>query len=569
MGVNRLYFLTVLAFALAVVMGLTATRPSLIHSVDLADVTCFTGAESVEAAFSAPPEALDCTGRRNAGRFERFVRARSDLARLDLIPPGPLVLQTNPTSFDSMLIRLDYADGTQRLIDVDAQMAVRNWDAGGSFWVPIPRGASPLAVIDRVVERPRSPTLFARMTLSNATEAQARHYGRTLLYVLICGVLLVPIIYDLLFYRVLRARFMIWHVGMTLGTLLYVLFNSGIVLLLVPDMPGRWRFAGTFLAMSLTILGTARFSLLILEEGSLAPRWRLTIMAPALVNLALAALLLLDFEALRMWIVDAYLVSLVPVVLSAGAVVALAVSRGSRAALFLAAAYSGLILAGGAQVIASLWRSDLTVLLDDAVYAALVLLVIGTSVAVGDRLMVIKAEGDRARLTARRLGTMATSDGLTGLLNRRAFDRHRRLAPGRALLLADIDRFKAVNDTFGHQRGDQVLCQAARTLAAVIAARGKGEVYRLGGEEFAVLVAAAKAADMAALAETLRAAIEAAGGAPDEPDLPGITISIGAVLGAGQLMSAAIADADAALYRAKKGGRNRWELAPGDAEYAI
>lgn len=566
MGVNRLISWAALALA-AVSIALAWAGPAAARPVELASATCTGGAGSAEAAFAIPAAALDCSSSRFERR-ERFVRARIDLAKVELLPPGRLSWQTDPTSFDSMLIRLDYVDGTQRLIDVDAQMAVRNWDANGNFWVPIQQDGTQLDAIDLVVERPQSRAVLSRMTLSAFGEASALNYSRTLLYVLVCGMLLVPLIYDLLFYRVLRARFMAWHLVMTAGTLLYVLFNSGLILVMLPDMQSMTRYGGVYVAMSLAVLGLARFSSLILEEGVVSSRLSRALTWAAVANLALSLLTLIDFEPFRMRIVDVYLLSMMPVIGALVAVLVVALRQGSRAAVFLAAAYAGLIVAGTTQVLASLGLFARAEIIDESIYVALVILVLGTSAGVGDRFLVIKAERDRARLTAAKLGAMANSDGLTGLRNRRAFDQNRRLAKGRALLVIDVDRFKAINDTFGHQRGDAALCHVARVIERTLVNRKHAEVYRLGGEEFAVLCPADNEAEMAALGEAIRAAMERSGDGEDGFDMPDLTISVGAVLGEGQLMHVAFAEADQALYRAKEGGRNRCELARRGLSYA-
>ena len=566
LGVNRLISWAALALAI-VTIGFAMAGPAAAQPIALAKAICVGAADSVEAAFGIEPAALDCT----AGRFssrDRFIRGRVELAKLGLIPPGRLIWQTDPTSFASMLIRLDYADGTQRLIDVDTQMAVRNWDANGNFWVPIQQENVSLTAIDVVVERPQSDAVFQRMTLSGFEEASARNYSRTLLYVLVCGMLLVPMIYDLLFFRVLRARFIVWHVAMTAGTLLYVLFNSGLMLVMLPDIPSHYRYGAIYVAMALTILGLARFSLLIVEEGSVPRRLRDALTWSAIANLAAALVILFDVEAMRMRIVDLYLLTVLPVIGALVATLAVALRRGSRAALFLVAAYAGLIVAGAAQVFASLGSYMMAGVIDEAIYVALVVLVLGTSAAVGDRFLVIKAERDRARMTARKLGAMANSDVLTGLLNRRAFDQNRRLTRGDALLVIDIDRFKAINDTYGHQRGDAALCHAARVIERVMAGRSGAEVYRLGGEEFAVLCEVRDEADMGALGESIRVAMERSGDGEDGFDMPDLTISIGAVMGVDQLMHVAFAEADGALYRAKQGGRNRCEIAQPGLSYA-
>jgi diguanylate cyclase (GGDEF)-like protein len=398
------------------------------------------------------------------------------------------------------------------------------------------------------------------MAVSSFAEASARNYSRILLYMLICGTLLVPIVYDLLFYRVLRARFMIWHTGMTFATLFYVLFNSGLIVVLLPDIDAHLRYAAIWLAASLTIVCLVQFSVQVIEEGLLPERLRRALVLAAGVNLALSLFIAFDFEWLRLRIITLYLLSVLPVIAAMVAVLLAALLRKSRAANFLVGAYAGLIVAGTAQVLASLGLFAMSETIDEAIYVALVVLVVGTSAAVGDRFLVIKGERDRARLTAKKLGVMANSDVLTGLLNRRAFDQHRRLGKGQALLLADIDRFKTINDTYGHQRGDTVLCHAARVIEEAVAGYRNGQVYRLGGEEFAVLCPVSGEDEMRALAEEIRSAIERSGERHDGFDMPEITISIGGVIGEGQLMHVAFSDADGALYRAKEKGRNRSEF---------
>ncbi len=546
---------------LAVLVILVGFAPGHLTARELvlAPAACTTGADSVEAALSVPLSDLDC----GKGRFalhDRFVRAHVALDRLGALPNARLTWETNPTSFTSMLIRLDYADGSQRIIDVDRQMAVRNWFANGNFWVTLNLSSAPLRAIDVVVERPQSGTVLSRMALSGVEEAATENYHRTLAAVLICGILLVPIIYNLLFYRVLRERFILWNVGMTAGTLLYVLFNSGLIILVWPTVGSLTRFAMIFIAGSLILICAVRFAAQILEEGSVNPRIARFTVGASVLSLVLAVLIPFDIEAIRLRVLPIYYLSLVPAIGGAVAMLALAVREGSRAAKFVLVALAPATAMGLAQVAQSFGLVNGQGMIDDLAYIALSIMVIGTAAAVGDRLLVIKGERDRARITAQRLGAMASSDGLTGLLNRRAFDRQRCLAKGCLLLLADLDRFKAINDNFGHQRGDAVLCHAARAIEAVVAGAPDASVYRMGGEEFAVLAAISEPVEAEALCEAIRLAVAATSKQAELHDLPPVTISIGGVLGRGQPMHTAYADADRALYRSKAAGRDRWEV---------
>lgn len=228
---------------------------------------------------------------------------------------------------------------------------------------------------------------------------------------------------------------------------------------------------------------------------------------------------------------------------------------------------AALLLAGAALALHDAW--DNVALRADQAIASGSWLWMGFDIAVpllALRVLAVMRQRDAA---LEELARLAGTDPLTGLPNRRGFEASARavLAPrGRhaSLLLLDLDRFKAINDGHGHPAGDAVLRAAAAVLGRHLRA---GDIAaRLGGEEFAVLLPGAGAADAAALAERLRAALAAEvphpGGAPAR-----VTVSIGVAAvareGAPQpALDAALAAADAALYRAKQGGRNRIEAAP-------
>jgi diguanylate cyclase (GGDEF)-like protein len=156
-------------------------------------------------------------------------------------------------------------------------------------------------------------------------------------------------------------------------------------------------------------------------------------------------------------------------------------------------------------------------------------------------------------------------DPLTGLLNRRGFDlaadrvfaESRRSGEPIAALMCDIDMFKAVNDKYGHEFGDLALEGVAEVLRASIGAR-TAVLGRQGGEEFAILLPGADFAEGMEIAEIVRAAC-AANRFESEGVATRITLSIGVAAQApwGANPRALLSRADAALYQAKREGRNR------------
>jgi len=211
-----------------------------------------------------------------------------------------------------------------------------------------------------------------------------------------------------------------------------------------------------------------------------------------------------------------------------------------------------------APVIASLWGDGVPLIVAKVTMYEAVLF----SVAMSMSLLALVREEDRARLLA-----SARTDFLTGLNNRQGFfelgpERLRSAAQkgSHTLLAFDLDHFKAINDTHGHDVGDQVLTLFARIVGE---AAGPGAmIARLGGEEFAVLLPATGAETARMIGEDIARRFTEAAARSDGLAIAA-TVSIGlAEAGAGESeLSGLLAAADRALYRAKLLGRNRIEIA--------
>jgi two-component system cell cycle response regulator len=184
----------------------------------------------------------------------------------------------------------------------------------------------------------------------------------------------------------------------------------------------------------------------------------------------------------------------------------------------------------------------------------------------GMRIVTLQAELIEAREALR---IQATHDPLTGVWNRRAIiemfgnelARSRREELPVAVAIADLDHFKRINDTYGHVVGDTALCEAVSRMRALL--RPYDAIGRYGGEEFLIVLPGCTPQDAFRLAERLCI------GMSQEPiKIPGGTLEVTSSIGVAASDTIAVLDAmaliraaDAALYRAKAGGRNRVELA--------
>lgn len=156
------------------------------------------------------------------------------------------------------------------------------------------------------------------------------------------------------------------------------------------------------------------------------------------------------------------------------------------------------------------------------------------------------------------VSALIDKDPLTGAYNRRKFDQdiallgamYKRTNKGSSLLIVDIDHFKAYNDKHGHQEGDRVLKQVTDTIEGSLRDYDKIHLYRYGGEEFVVIIPDITSDEAIGIGERLRAKVE--GSCP-------VTVSVGIsqyrTISEG--LDRLIREADAALYEAKRKGRNR------------
>jgi diguanylate cyclase (GGDEF)-like protein len=204
-----------------------------------------------------------------------------------------------------------------------------------------------------------------------------------------------------------------------------------------------------------------------------------------------------------------------------------------------------------------LWRTEAIRI--GAVMMALISFVLAVTLFLGREI------GRRAQ-AEEKLEELATTDALTGLRNRRKFDalidaEWRRAARHKtplAVLMIDADHFKAYNDSFGHQAGDQVLVSIAICISDSVRRAGDCAA-RYGGEEFAVLLPGLPAMDALRVAETIRLKVEGSSG---EQSASTVSIGVASLTPVpGMDWTGLVNAADKALYAAKANGRNQSVLA--------
>ena len=473
-----------------------------------------------------------------------------------------IALMVHQSRFDRLAVAFSYADGATRWQQVRQGRYGSHWRVGGQILFEAPERGVPLTAATMRFDRLASH-VFVRARLVPKAEAAMQSAGMAAAVGAALTLLLVSCIYSLSLAVAVRRQYLAWQAAWSGTMLLWGTFWSQMHLALVPGMAGTMSAqVGTFLAC--LAIAVATLSAVMAVDRAMVPKWLRMIALALGLGVGVAGI---PLALIRSGSLGPLAEILGLVIIADLLVVAIylgwAWRRGSVEARDFLAAW-GLPMAILAfihivDVENGFWGggSKLLVLVA-ATWQALWLAAAATR-----RLAHLRIERDHARSGEAQAQQLARRDPLTGLPNRRGFvesvtpllERARADNLPAALLLVDIDRFKSINDIFGHDAGDAVLCGIARRIE-----RWEGPmctVSRLGGEEFGLLTIGMEGIILNRFAESIRRGI----GACDHSEAVGERL-VTASVGVAEVRPACdfrqlYRLADEALYDAKRGGRNK------------
>lgn len=497
------------------------------------------------------PERFDCTtpqyrfGAGNYWAISTIIDRRSTFVT-------PLVLRFASLWQGHSTIYFLYADGAVRRWESDRRGIGPLIQLGAMAQLPVPvRNPALTRVLVHVDDAANLRGILVGMRVATLAEGDHANLVLASLYAFFAGVALALIIYNFALWCAMGHRFQL-HYCMLLAALLgYTISSSGALAWATPILANNDRIRFNYLFIGLAGGAAALFTRSFFEDQPL-PRWldrasQIVAMAVPLSALAVAVLGAANLRYADLLYTLAFgglLAILVPTLWSAWRL-------GSRFLWLFAIAWCAPILLAAVRVLAALHLLPWNFWIDNSTILSIGTEALISSLAVAYRIKFLRDERDAALTREMVARELADIDPLTGLLNRRAF-LHR--AIGRAapqqLLLIDIDHFKRVNETLGHDGGDEVLRLFARALQN--AAPAPVLVARMGGEEFALLTPADARIEPETLLATLRRV--------RMPFDLTITASIGtctATLATEIDWKALYRCADGALFDAKAAGRDR------------
>ncbi|WP_254602657.1 GGDEF domain-containing protein [Sphingomonas bacterium] len=445
-----------------------------------------------------------------------------------------------------------YADGAVRMLPGDGRATTRRLQLGAIVEYKLPSRAVPVTrLLWHVLDAANARGLVLAPHSASPAESAMSNMLLAGLYGCFVGLCLSLFIYNLALFAALRHRFQLAYCVMVASLLVYALSSSGALAWLAPNITNNDRVRISYLSLAVSAVAALAFARAFFEPRVFAGA--LGRAADAVTALLIGSAVL--FAVLEPW--HARLLgqlcadSFAALMLIAPAALWRAWRQRSNYLWLFGLAWAVPIALATLRVAGTLGLTGWSFWMDNSTLLAMALEAVTSALAIAYRVHLLSRERDEAREQEMAARLLADTDPLTGLLNRRAFLAQ---AIGRegdqCLLILDVDHFKRVNETIGHDGGDEVLRVIARSLRA--AAPPGALVARFGGEEFVTVCSADAAPLSMLLLERLRT--------QRMPYDMTVTSSIGSCTG--PLMRETdwkrlYREADRALFAAKAAGRDR------------
>ena len=466
------------------------------------------------------------------------------------------LLVTRNSRFDRLSIHAVDADGTVRSLHHHSD-EVSALVGTPSFAAEMPEISADTKILVVQIVRPFNITIQSEAHIVDRETATGWSPATIAVLAMIAGLLVMPLLFDIYFYWVMREKFVLLHASMIVAMLAYVLSSGGLVTAFLPLSVTTLAIVGP-LSWAIGIAISGFFCIHFLEDGALSPVMRRLMIAAALWVLMVPAVLALQLGWMHSFANKGYFIAFVPVIVVYLAAMAQAAMRGSKTVRLIILAWVPIIASSTERIARGIGMYSAPSEFDMLLFAALGVEVLIIALGVANRFMALKRERDQALAEAATLERLASYDPLTGLMNRRVVEERfdELFADGfSTVAVIDLDLFKLINDQFGHSCGDEVL----RSAATALAPDQDTLAIRMGGEEFLLLLRGPHAAERA---EQRRRAITTLVarqvGGLDRP----VTASMGLVEAdclamPGMEFAHLYACADQLLYEAKNAGRNR------------
>ncbi|WP_160740175.1 sensor domain-containing diguanylate cyclase [Altericroceibacterium indicum] len=474
----------------------------------------------------------------------------------DLSKAGDLELASDASPFRGLMVHMEFTDGSESSHYYDAQALARHFGAGTWFSLPLDTKGRALQALYVRVDKPMGILVSEMLELDSGAHADGERLSALVSFALVVGMMGLAAFYCASLFIVMKAKFILYHAFTGVLLALYTIASSSLIFLFFPGTTLWVRSGLSYGCAALAMAMLVPFLLSFLERDALSPLFKKIGMSFTPFACFAALVVPIFGEVLPFKIRPLYHLLFVPGPIIFTLVCVNAWRRGSIAVRYVVLAWALPVAMAAERVLRGLNFYSAPIEWDYGFYVAMGYESIVMVMAVAWRVSQLRRERDRALARRDELTILAETDGLTGLPNRRSFDRQEWMEKDHLVLL-DVDHFKLVNDQHGHLIGDAVLKVIGRELAFAVEDRILVRAWRLGGEEFGALIVSESGSQASVAMDELRQNITAAVAHEVSVLKKPLTLSVGVAPAWGATLSRTYRLADAALYRSKALGRDR------------
>lgn len=560
-ALQRFLLLIVLWFV-AAVSSAAAQGP-----VPLADRLCSLSNDGSVTAQQAVARATDFNCEKSQFNTPaRHYWVRAEIADITPEIASP-VLRLRVARQNTITAILEFEDGETETLIYGSDEIKASWRSPTYASFPLTQSNGKIATSLLIgVERPWDPWNLADLNIISAEADLAEHHKSYLANAVFCALLAAPLLLHICLFFVLRVRFILIHVIALTATIVMQVLWGGVIFDIAPFVSVNGRSILAHLCIALIMAAICLLIRDICEPGKLSPRLSNMLLYSSIFSVTATSLIIAISP--RLPVIGSILFHLVVLVCVIAVVTSLASAafKGSWTARGLCLGTVGFVFIALARIINSTGLVDNVPTFDHGLYAAAFVDAVVMSAIVVHRAFKMRREHELAVIENTLLFKAARIDPLTELLNRRALEedfetllsQKERRRNVYSMLIIDVDHFKTVNDTFGHDGGDLCLKQISALFRS--ACRPDDLCARIGGEEFVFILSTPTPDDALSFAERLRERVsQFEFGEPNAP-IGRLTISVGVTdipRGPTIRFEDVYQMADKALYTAKKTGRNR------------
>lgn len=482
------------------------------------------------------------------------------------LPAGVIEVQGDNNGLTTMQVHAILDDG-EILSSIFSERAVQqSWRPKGHFGLVVPGTENPeirsrIRHVYIAMDDPKVVSSISLIQLASKAKWDDLKLPLAIMFAALCGMAIMPLLYNVFFYGALRYSFMLWHSLMISATVAYTFSSSGLIFIAFPEVSLTTKMLLNYWTLAIGVGAGGFFLVRFVEPGKIAPWLQGLITVSAMLPVFVTLFVFQIDEGYRMDARNYYHASFLPVFFIVLYAMVHALRRGSTAIWFQIAGWTPIIMFGLDRVARGM---DLYIgwpILDYGLYFTLVLETIILALGVANRILRLRQRHELSLRKQVELTLLADTDGLTMMNNRRSFERefqrNQREFRYSHLAIFDIDLFKRVNDRYGHEIGDEVLRVVGRELDAT-----RHFAARIGGEEFTLLMQDENrekrknypANELTAICEKLIQTVHDQVPEIQEP----VTFSVGvASIAKRDTLRSVMATADRRLYDAKHNGRNQ------------